>query len=159
MFLLSEVECRKRSSTHSEISFFTFGNSILNDHFSKKKKLCTRHFSYHIYFFHLQQQPQKKKHVSGVGGQYCFRRKWQLWIFVRQIVTSVVQDANLTWNPPIGVPPDLTPCMENACLVWLPCAFLWLMLLPYIYTLKCNLKGRTPQPLTKFNIFKSVSLQ
>ena len=65
---------------------------------------------------------------------------------------------NLTWNPPKGAPPDLTPCMENVILVWGPCGLLWLLLLPYIYTLNGNLRGRTPQPLTGFTLFKSVSI-
>ena len=69
-----------------------------------------------------------------------------------------LKDVNLTWNPANGSAPDVTPCMENVVLVFGPCAVLWLMLLPYIYTLRVNLRGRTPQPLTKFTLFKSVSI-
>ncbi|KAF6018307.1 hypothetical protein EB796_023393 [Bugula neritina] len=69
---------------------------------------------------------------------------------------SVFWDVNLTWNTPNNTLPDLTTCMENVCLVWAPCAFLWICLLPYFYSLKLNYRGRSSQPLTKFTIFKSM---
>ncbi|KAF6035876.1 hypothetical protein EB796_005813 [Bugula neritina] len=69
---------------------------------------------------------------------------------------SVFWDVNLTWNTLNNTLPDLTTCMENVCLVWAPCAFLWICLLPYFYSLKLNYRGRSSQPLTKFTIFKSM---
>ncbi|KAF6024399.1 hypothetical protein EB796_017311 [Bugula neritina] len=70
--------------------------------------------------------------------------------------SNVTQDANLTWDTANNTLPDLTTCMENICLVWTPCAFLWICLLPYFYSLKLNYRGRSSQPLTKFTILKSV---
>ena len=68
---------------------------------------------------------------------------------------NLLQDFNLTWYPKPGCLPDVTPCTEHLVLVWLPCAFLWLTLLPYIVYLNQTRKTFY-EGHTKFSLMKSV---
>ena len=51
--------------------------------------------------------------------------------------------------------PDLTICFEKTALVWVPCAFLWILLPVEIYHI-CHSKS-FDIPLNKYNVTKMVS--
>jgi hypothetical protein len=42
-----------------------------------------------------------------------------------EFCTSPLWDSKLSWNT---TDPDFTECFQSTVLVWIPCAFLWLML-------------------------------
>lgn len=46
-----------------------------------------------------------------------------------------LQNTNLTWHSDV---PDFTTCFEQTVLIWVPCAFLWLLLPLEIYYMKSS---------------------
>lgn len=108
------------------------------------------------------------------GPEPCHAATWQGWQdlafslmfflnirhfkYSQDVTFCLLQDINLTWNTANNTPPDITPCMEHVGLVWVPCGFLWVGVIPYIMFLNMMSKLRIPQKLSAISAIKSVRI-